>query len=81
MAIDSPESAAPNLQRELELEHSAIPPDPCGCSPSARTLVANALNAVGGAPAIDAPRMLPPHPALLTLSNRAFEVSLEKSSP
>ena len=45
------------------------------------TLVANVLNAVGGAPAVDTPRMLPTYPAFLPHSNRGFEVSLEKFSP
>jgi CDGSH-type Zn-finger protein len=45
------------------------------------TLAANILNALGGAPVIDTPRMLPSYPAFLPHSNRAFEVSLEKLSP
>jgi CDGSH-type Zn-finger protein len=45
------------------------------------TLAANLLNAVGGAPAIDTPQILPSYPAYLPHSNRAFLVSLEKFSP
>ena len=45
------------------------------------TLVANVLNAVGGSPRVDTPRMLPSYPTFLPHSNRAFEVSLEKFSP
>jgi CDGSH-type Zn-finger protein len=45
------------------------------------TLAANILNAVGGAPQLDTPRMLPAFPAFLPHSNQAFEVSLTKFSP
>jgi CDGSH-type Zn-finger protein len=45
------------------------------------TLAANLLNAVGGAPQLDTPRMLPAYPTVLPHSNRAFEVSLTKLSP
>lgn len=45
------------------------------------TLMANILNAVGGEPEVDAPRMLPSYPAYLPHSNEAFLVSLEKFSP
>jgi hypothetical protein len=45
------------------------------------TLVANLLNAIGGRPAVDTPRMLPTYPTFLPHSKRAFEVSLERLSP
>ena len=45
------------------------------------TLVANVLNAAGGSPEIDSPRLMPTFPAFLPHSNQAFEVSLEKLSP
>jgi hypothetical protein len=45
------------------------------------TLAANILNAVGGEPEVDSPRMLPSYPAYLPHSNEAFLVSLEKFSP
>ena len=40
------------------------------------TLAANLLNAVGGEPLLDHPRLLPEHPAYLPHSDEAFEVSL-----
>jgi CDGSH-type Zn-finger protein len=45
------------------------------------TLAANVLNAVGGLPVIDSPRLLPTFPTYLPHSNEAFLVSLEKLSP
>lgn len=44
------------------------------------TLAANLLNAVGGVPALDSPRMLPSYPTYLPHSNRTFEVPLLKFS-
>lgn len=40
------------------------------------TLAANLLNAVGGTPRIDTPRMLPGYPTTLPHGDRSFEVSL-----
>jgi hypothetical protein len=45
------------------------------------TLAANLLNAIGGAPQLDTPSMLPRFPTHLPHSNRAFEVELRKFSP
>jgi CDGSH-type Zn-finger protein len=45
------------------------------------TLAANVLNAVGGSPVLDAPRLLPPYPTYLPHSNRAVELSLRPFSP
>jgi hypothetical protein len=44
------------------------------------TLAANILNAVGGSPVLDTPRILPRYPTFLPHSNRAFEVRLAKFS-
>jgi CDGSH-type Zn-finger protein len=44
------------------------------------TMAANLLNAVGGAPEIDSPKILPRFPAYLPHSNRAFQVPLMKFS-
>ncbi|GAA2118125.1 ferritin-like domain-containing protein [Actinomadura napierensis] len=40
------------------------------------TLAANLLNAVGGSPRLDTPRMLPPHPRRLPHSDPSLELSL-----
>ncbi|MFB4274409.1 ferritin-like domain-containing protein [Nonomuraea sp. MTCD27] len=40
------------------------------------TLAANLLNAVGGTPRLDTPRMLPPHPRPLPHGDRSLELSL-----
>lgn len=45
------------------------------------TLVANLLNAVGGAPLIDDPQFVPSYPTYLPHSNRAFLVQLLPFSP
>lgn len=45
------------------------------------TLAANILNAVGGTPRIDSPRVMPRYPTSLPHSDRAFEVGLQKFSP
>jgi CDGSH-type Zn-finger protein len=45
------------------------------------TLAANILNAVGGAPRIDAPDMMPVYPTFLPHSRQAFQVPLLKFSP
>ena len=45
------------------------------------TLAANLLNAVGGAPKVDKPEILPQYPCFLPHSNRAFQVSLGRFSP
>jgi CDGSH-type Zn-finger protein len=45
------------------------------------TLAANILNAVGGAPVLDSPDLLPSYPAFLPHSSRAFELSIQKFSP
>ena len=45
------------------------------------TLAANLLNAVGGRPQIDAPRMLPGHPRPLPHGDPSFEVSLLPFGP
>ena len=45
------------------------------------TLAANVLNAVGGSPELDSPRLMPAHPIYLPHSNEAFQVSLAKFSP
>lgn len=44
-------------------------------------LVANLLNAVGGSPRLDTPRMLPPHPRPLPHSDRSLELSLLPFGP
>ena len=44
------------------------------------TLAANILNAVGGAPDVDKPGIMPTYPTCLAHSNQAFEVSLLKFS-
>ncbi|MGI9557446.1 MAG: ferritin-like domain-containing protein, partial [Solirubrobacterales bacterium] len=45
------------------------------------TLVANVLNATGGSPVLDSPRLMPSFPAYLPHSDKSFEISLEKLSP
>lgn len=45
------------------------------------TLAANLLNAIGGQPVVDAPELLPVHPAVLPHSNGAIEVALRPFSP
>jgi hypothetical protein len=45
------------------------------------TLAANLLNAVGGRPQIDTPRMLLPYPRCLPHSDGSFEVPLARFSP
>ncbi len=45
------------------------------------TLVANVLNAIGGAPQLDSPRLMPAYPTYLPHSDEAFQVSLAKFSP
>src|SRR5215212_9757329 len=45
------------------------------------TLAANLLNAVGGRPEIDTPRMLLPYPRCLPHSDGSFEVPLARFSP
>ena len=45
------------------------------------TLAANLLNAVGGRPRIDTPRMLLPYPRCLPHSDGSFEVPLARFSP
>jgi CDGSH-type Zn-finger protein len=45
------------------------------------TLAANVLNAVGGSPQLDSPRLLPAYPTFLPHSDEAFQVSLAKFSP
>ena len=45
------------------------------------TLVANLINAVGGAPVVDHPRLLPRFPAYLPHSNNSIQVSLARLSP
>lgn len=45
------------------------------------TLAANLLNAIGGAPVLDAPRLLPARPAFLPHSDRSVKLSLEPFSP
>ena len=45
------------------------------------TLAANLLNAVGGRPWLDTPRMLPAYPRCLPHSDRSFEVSLARFGP
>ncbi|MEU5876449.1 ferritin-like domain-containing protein [Spirillospora sp. NPDC047279] len=44
-------------------------------------LAANLLNAVGGAPLLDTPRMLPPHPRPLPHGDRSLELSLLPFGP
>jgi CDGSH-type Zn-finger protein len=44
------------------------------------TLAANILNAVGGSPQIDVPRILPRYPAYLAHSDRSFKVELRPFS-
>ena len=45
------------------------------------TLAANILNAVGGAPNLDYPGIMPSYPTFLAHSNEAFQVGLAKFSP
>ena len=45
------------------------------------TLAANILNAIGGAPVLDAPQLLPTHPAALPHGDRSVQVSLRPFSP
>jgi len=45
------------------------------------TLAANLLNAVGGRPRLDIPKMLPGHPRPLPHSDRSFEISLFRFGP
>lgn len=45
------------------------------------TLAANILNAVGGAPRLDSPDLLPAHPTFLPHSNGSIELSLGPFSP
>jgi hypothetical protein len=45
------------------------------------TLVANLLNAVGGQPRLDAPRMLPGYPRRLPHSDGSFDVPLQRFCP
>ncbi|MEQ4717625.1 ferritin-like domain-containing protein [Nonomuraea sp. B19D2] len=44
-------------------------------------LAANLLNAVGGSPRLDTPRMLPPHPRRLPHGDRSLELSLVPFGP
>lgn len=45
------------------------------------TLAANLLNAVGGRPRLDIPKMLPGYPRALAHSDRSFEISLFRFGP
>ena len=45
------------------------------------TLAANLLNAVGGTPVLDSPRMLPGYPTTLPHGDRSFEISLVPFGP
>jgi CDGSH-type Zn-finger protein len=45
------------------------------------TLAANVLNAIGGSPVLDSPRLMPAYPAFLPHSDEAFQVPLAKFSP
>ena len=45
------------------------------------TLAANLLNAVGGRPQLDIPRMLPGYPQTLPHGDRSFEIPLLRFSP
>jgi hypothetical protein len=45
------------------------------------TLAANLLNAVGGQPRLDTPRMLAPYPRCMPHGDRSFEVSLLRFGP